>query len=120
MTREEAIALLNEQCETCKRIYDCSADQRKSYPNVPQFMEALGMALSALRPVSREQVEKMKSPWKSYFNGDYNDEIYYCEECGHKLESASKLPNFCPDCGVPKTDEAVEMVMEKMEALKDG
>ena len=56
MTREEAIALLNEQYETCKRIYDCSADQRKSYPNVPQFMEALGMALSALRPVSREQV----------------------------------------------------------------
>lgn len=55
MTREEAIALLNEQYETCKRIYDCSADQRKSYPNVPQFMEALGIALSALRPVSREQ-----------------------------------------------------------------
>ena len=58
MTREEAIALLNEQYETCKRIYDCSADQRKSYPNVPQFMEALGMALSALRPVSREQVKR--------------------------------------------------------------
>lgn len=56
MTREEAIALLNEQYEICKRIYDCSADQKKSYPNVPQFMEALGMALSALRPVSREQV----------------------------------------------------------------
>ena len=62
MTREEAIALLNEQYETCKRIYDCSADQRKSYPNVPQFMEALGMALSALRPVSREQVEKYLVP----------------------------------------------------------
>ena len=59
MTLEEAIALLNEQYETCKRIYDCSADQRKSYPNVPQFMEALDLALSALRPVSREQVEKV-------------------------------------------------------------
>ena len=34
MTREEAIALLNEQYETCKRIYDCSADQRKSYPSL--------------------------------------------------------------------------------------
>lgn len=70
--------------------------------------------------ISREQVEKMKSPWKSYFNGDYNDEIYYCEECGHKLESASKLPNFCPDCGVPKTDEAVEMVMERLEEMRNG
>lgn len=36
MTREEAIALLNEQYEICKRIYDCSADQRKNYPNVPR------------------------------------------------------------------------------------
>ena len=57
MTREEALALLNEQYEICKRIYDCSADQRKSYPNVPQFMEALGMALSALRPITWEGVE---------------------------------------------------------------
>ena len=65
MTWEEAIELLNEQYETCKRIYDCSADQRKSYPNVPQFMEALGMALSALRPVSREQVEKVwRGEWE--------------------------------------------------------
>ena len=65
MTREEAIALLNEQYETCKRIYDCSADQRKSYPNVPQFIEALGMALTALRPVSREQVEEVwRGEWE--------------------------------------------------------
>ena len=78
MTREEAIALLNEQYETCKRIYDCSADQRKSYPNVPQFMEALGMALSALRPVSREQVEKV-------FHG--------CEMC--REEKKAKSDNFC-------------------------
>lgn len=67
MAREEAIALLNEQYEICKRIYDCSADQRKSYPNVPQFMEALGMALTALRPVSREPLEKFK---------EYFDDLY--------------------------------------------
>ena len=78
MTREEAIALLNEQYETCKRICDCGADQRKSYPNVPQFMEALGMALSALRPVSREQVEKV-------FHG--------CEMC--REEKKAKSDNFC-------------------------
>ena len=27
---------------------------------------------------------------------------------------------FCPHCGAPMTDEAVQMVMERMEALKDG
>ena len=112
MTLEEAIALLNEQYETCKRIYDCSADQRKSYPNVPQFMEALGMALSALRPVSREQVEKV---WRG------------CEKCNgageysRYAENLTKtlLAKYCPHCGRPLTDEAVDMVMERMEALKD-
>lgn len=27
---------------------------------------------------------------------------------------------FCPFCGSPKTDEAVDMVMERLEVLKDG
>ena len=117
MTREEAIALLNEQYETCKRIYDCSADQRKSYPNVPQFMEALGMALTALRPVSREQVEKV---WR----GGWEPGNPICPICGkNKFDGldadiwADWMPNFCPHCGAPMTDEAVQMVMERMEAL---
>ena len=119
MTREEAIALLNEQYETCKRIYDCSADQRKSYPNVPQFMEALGMALSALRPVSREQVEKV---WR----GEWTPGDSICPICEkNKFDGldadiwADWMPNFCPHCGAPMTNEAVEMVMERWkEALE--
>ena len=111
MTRDEAIALLNEQYEICKRIYDCSADQRKSYPNVPQFMEALGMALSALRPVSREQVEKAEWIWST---GD----VYTCSSCGEKthVDECMENPiyNFCPFCMAPMTDEAVDMVMERM------
>ena len=118
MMWEEAIEILRKRQRYCKVIADHANETVKADELLE--VDAIDMAITALRPVSREQVEKMKSPWKSYFNGDYNDEIYYCEECGHKLESASKLPNFCPDCGVPKTDEAVEMVMEKMEALKDG
>ena len=134
MTREEAIALLNEQYEICKRIYDCSADQRKSYPNVPQFMEALGMALSALRPVSREQVEQMRGEWvaKHRHRGgfrratgvddmgeqrtitidercEYDDR--YCSKCGK--QSPDNFLNFCGYCGAPMTDEAVQMVMKR-------
>ena len=138
MTREEAIALLNEQYETCKRIYDCSADQRKSYPNVPQFMEALGMALSALRPVSREQVERMRGEWvaKHRHRGgfrrvtgvddmgeqrtitidercEYDDR--YCSKCGK--QSPDNFLNFCGYCGAPMTDKAVDIVMRRLEAL---
>lgn len=140
MTREEAIALLNEQYETCKRIYDCSADQRKSYPNVPQFMEALGMALSALRPVSREQVEKVwRGEWvkrhkhrggfrrvKGFDDMGEQHEVtiderceyddLYCSKCGK--QSPDNFLNFCGYCGAPMTDEAVQMVMERMEKIK--
>ena len=124
MTREEAIALLNEQYETCKRIYDCSADQRKSYPNVPQFMEALGMALSALRPVSREQVEKV---WRGEWNQDERGRVV-CNRCGsmaaigteNALHNAKKYDRFCFYCGAPMTDEAVQMVMERLKGMKDG
>ena len=139
MTREEAIALLNEQYETCKRIYDCSADQRKSYPNVPQFMEALGMALSALRPVSREGVEKVwRGEWvkrhkhrggfrrvKGFDDMGEQHEVtiderceyddLYCSKCGK--QSPDNFLNFCGYCGAPMTDEAVQMVMERLEAL---
>lgn len=140
MAREEAIALLNEQYETCKRIYDCSADQRKSYPNVPQFMEALGMALSALRPVSRERVErmfpgcKMCSGWntiklKPCVNGDLGvqadigsagkGDTFGLVVYSHLLASGYVDFPFCPFCGKPKTDEAVEMVVERLEGTKD-
>ena len=116
MTREEAIALLNEQYETCKRIYDCSADQRKSYPNVPQFMEALGMALSALRPVSREQVEKVW-PGCDFCKIELDDYPYIVAHSDYSSSDTCYEPSFCPICGKPLTDEAVELVMERLEAL---
>ena len=121
MAREEAIALLNEQYEICKRIYDCSADQRKSYPNVPQFMEALGMALAALRPVSREQVEKVWSPCNfcagaKYITGEVTA-VYPVSETHQQETLAEGDFDFCPVCGRPLTDEAMQMVMERLEAL---
>ena len=70
-------------------------------------------AIPALRPVSREQVEKV---WRG------------CEKCNgageysRYAENLTKtlLAKYCPHCGRPLTDEAVQMVMERMEALEDG
>ena len=119
MTREEAIALLNEQYEICKRIYDCSADQRKSYPNAPQFMEALGVALSALRPVSRELVEKVWMGEWIIQQDEHKEYIKRCSKCGFPISGWWGADKFCANCGAPMTDEAVEMVMERMEELHE-
>lgn len=74
-------------------------------------------ALKALRPVSREQVEKMwRGEWKrdKWPSGTHR---IICNRCG---EWNGKTTNFCSHCGAPMTDEAVDMVMERLEALKDG
>ena len=118
MTREEAIERLSEQCNLCKGIYECSANPQKSYPEVPKFMEALGMALTALRPVSREQIEKA---WRSFWEqGDIYDFGDVCQKCGYDSGNEPCRMSFCPACGAPMTDEAVQMVMERLEAMKDG
>ena len=83
------------------------------YPHI-KLKEALDMALSALRPVSREQVEKVwRGEWQMVSNGSG-----VCSEC-HRQDKIDPLAKFCRYCGVPMTDEAVEMVMERLEVLHE-
>ena len=86
MTREEAIKALN----------NFPIDFRNS--GGFEAMEALKIAISALRPVSREQVEKA---WRG------------CEKCNgageysRYAENLTKilLAKYCPHCGRPLTDK---------------
>ena len=84
--------------------------------------EAYKIALSALRPVSREQVEKVwRGEWitKHYVDGILEGTNFdECSKCGYQRvfenpELKTKYI-FCPNCGTPMTDEAVEMVMERI------
>ena len=79
------------------------------------------MALTALRPVSREQVEKVWSPCNfcagaKYITGGVTA-VYPVSETRQQETLAEGDFDFCPVCGRPLTDEAVEMVMERLEAL---
>ena len=90
--------------------------------------------------ISREQVEKMRGEWVKRHKCvggfrrvkgiddmgeqheitvdercEYND--LYCSKCGK--QSPDNFLNFCANCGAPMTDEAVEMVVERLEALHD-
>ena len=108
ITREEAIKILQHLAEIVS-----SGD----------YQEAFKMAVSALRPVSREQVEKVwKSEWIDNGERDANGVpktfAISCKRCG--LSVGTRWMRFCPACGAPMTDEAMQMVMERVEALKDG
>ena len=109
MTREEAIKCL----KTIQRRTPEWDDREDGL----SYWDAIDMALSALRPVSREKVKKAEWIWST---GD----VYSCSSCGEKTHvdecMESPIYNFCPFCMAPMTDEAVEMVMERLEALKDG
>ena len=98
MTREEAILEL----ETMIAGYAFDADEAR----------ALGMALSTLRPVSREQAEKLRGEWISL---EPEIGLFECSMCDHMILQVKC--NFCPSCGAPMTDEAVEMVMRRLEAF---
>ena len=109
--------------------------------DINRLAEAMCIVGKALRPVSREQVEKvfpgckMCSGWnkiklKPCANGDLGvqadigsagkGDTFGLVVYNHLLASGYVDFPFCPFCGKPMTDEAVEMVMERLEALKDG
>ena len=43
-----------------------------------------------------------------------------CSKCGTNFEEYFGDYPFCPRCGAPMTKKAVDMVMEKLEALQDA
>ena len=108
MTREEAIKCL----KTIQRRTPEWDDREDGL----SYWDAIDMALSALRPVSRERVEKAEWIWST---GD----VYICSSCGEKTHvdecMGTPIYNFCPFCMAPMTDEAVDIRLKELEALKD-
>ena len=110
MTLEEAIKLLKQyqgydpmfpDGETLKHAFDLTD-------------ETVDTLLTALRPVSREQVEKV---WRGEWVGVPSMGVYdtVCSKCGYCPGIRFWSSDFCPNCGAPMTDEAVQMVMERMD-----
>ena len=122
MTREEAIEVLENRLSQCQYVYDTSQFPDISYPGAKREIDALEIALSALRPVSREQVEKAR--WiKIYEDGEPAIEQHQigvaCSKCMNMPKDRFTESKFCPNCGRPMTDEAEEIVVERLEALHD-
>ena len=127
MKLEEAIAkakILNDSLKELTDEYEGQGSFIAAGMAV-SFKLVLDTILTALRPVSKEQVEKV---WRGEWNYSHTTEtdhfaVVKCSKCGHAAFAIAlyvKDENFCPHCGAPMTDEAVQMVMERLEALKDG
>lgn len=129
MTLEEAIKLLKQyqgydpmfpDGETLKHAFDLTD-------------ETVDTLLTALRPVSRELVEKVwRGEWEWYdeeigspLEGIEREWGWRCSKCKAVLPDDFDDPDnppgmrFCMWCGAPMTDEAVQMEMERVEALRD-
>lgn len=111
MTREEAITIIERLAHT-----------EAKWPGTEDTLEALDMAIAALRPVSREQVEKVwRGEWIWNTSGLYPKPV--CSKCGEepyrRSNHTSDLPNYCPKCGRPMTDEAVQMVMKRINKMEE-
>lgn len=107
MTREEAIARIKDHVEH---------HGIGEYPHI-KLAEALDIALSALYPVSREQVEKVwRGEWV-HKRSPYDYKIFVCKKCGKQISIQGENMNFCPACGAAQTDEAMQIVMGRLEEL---
>ena len=82
-------------------------------------VQALDLALTALRPVSRKQVEKMRGKFFQAGIDDVAQDTWRCSRCLVQEFGNIQGINFCPNCGAPMTDKAVDMVMGRLEALRD-
>lgn len=121
MTQDEKIKRLKALKARCERL---TVSSDRGPEEWRKDAGALDLALSALRPISREQVEKMRGEML-YDTSDWNGSwIAKCSRCnatigmGNKGDyNIAKKYRFCPMCMSPLTDEAVDMMIKRMEEM---
>lgn len=122
MTKEEIIKEYEDAVASNALAAACG---NKAAAKVYELFKA---GLHALRPVSREQVEKV---WRGEWIGDNDEKVgtidgspiksSTCSACGNWLVGSDEYDcagYFCPACGRAMTDEAVQIVMKRLEGIK--
>ena len=135
--REAALKSCKDRLEHLEKApsHHCGKRQRQ------RAIELEKVKIEALRPITREQVERIRGEWVANHRHrggfrrvtgvddmgeqrtitidercEYDDR--YCSRCGK--QSPDNFLNFCGYCGAPMTDKAVDMVIERWkEAVVD-
>ena len=129
MTKEEAIERFEKQLTAAQAVLDSRFGTNLGESDLlyRRRKEMAEIALSALRPITREQVEKVFPGCLACKDGVLKLHIpaframAICNQhMDHEAFDIELNGRFCLNCGRPLTDEAVQMVMERWEAMKDG
>lgn len=107
MTIHEAIEQLKSLLDHCKTM-------RESGEVWVRDCEALDVALAALRGPTRDQVEAL--PKCDYCEAEWGT----CDPITNRFTMPPRGGiRFCPMCGRPITDEAVDIMLKRLEVMKD-
>ena len=113
MMLEKAIKLL-KQYQGYEPMFPDGETLKHAFDLTDETVDTL---LSALRPITREQVEKMRGEWIIEDAGD-GDRRKKCSLCNQPISGWWGRDRFCANCGSPMTDEAVDMEMEMLEGME--
>lgn len=111
MTREEAIELL------CYGDWLNVISEHIGKQDTERISEAMSIVGKALRPITREQVEKMRGKWIDARYSSKDVPKCQCSICEKKYIGLET--DFCQYCGAPMTDKAVDILWKRLEAMQD-
>ncbi|MBM6792175.1 zinc ribbon domain-containing protein [Flavonifractor plautii] len=115
MTRREAAI---KSCEDRIRHLESVPPHYYGKRQRGRAIELEKVKIKALRPVSREQVERVRGKWIN--TNKEVEQMCKCSKCGYPISYFWSRTPFCPNCGAPMTDEAVDIRLKELEALNDG
>ena len=111
MTRESLI----ERYE--KAFMEAMLKSQTGDKDATRMARLLADGLDALRGPTREMVERMRGEWEAVPRFGVYDTA--CSKCGYSPGIRFFSSDFCPACGAPMTDEAVDMTMKKLEEMRN-
>lgn len=125
MTREEAIDILaeskrqNEVMRDNPSTFWVSHQMADGVKNAERRIAALNLALSALRPVSREKVERVWPGCEACKDaGLAIGEVQFYGPFEGPIDVSGNM-HYCPNCGRPITPVAKDRQGKRLETLKD-
>ena len=120
MTRSEARTETSRQLSNTRETLKLAKSQGAKTRAVNKI-DYLVAVQKALCEPTREMVERMRGKWTDVYMSSPSSFTGACSVC----RTANDIPppvqaHFCPTCGAPMTDEAVDILWQKLKEVLDN